>query len=137
MTDEDSTKVDVYFPEDVFYDWYTGMQINGTGDYITLTEQGLTDIPLFLRGGIIVPLRIESVMTTTELRDKDFELLIPLRSNGTASGRLYLDDGVSLEQKGTTFVQFSYADSKLMATGTFDSWIFRRRPEGEGVWWAG
>jgi alpha-glucosidase len=58
-------------------------------------------------------------MTTTELRGKDFELLIPLGPNGTASGQLYLDDGVSLEQSGTTFAQFSYAGGRLVATGDF------------------
>lgn len=120
VTEENSTTVDVYLPVDVFYDWYTGAQVRGTGDSITRTDQGLTDIPLYTRGGVIVPLRSESAMTTTELREKDFELLIPLGSNGTASGQLYLDDGVSLEQNGTTLVQFSYADDKLVVSGTFD-----------------
>lgn len=119
VTEEASTTVQVYLPQGVFYDWYTGVQVLGTGDYITVTDQGLTDIPLYLRGGVIVPLRNESAMTTTELRGKDFELLIPLGPNGTASGQLYLDDGVSLEQSGTTFVQFSYADGRLVATGDF------------------
>lgn len=120
VTEENSTSVDVYLPDDVFYDWYTGVQVNTTGGYTTLTDQNLTDIPLFLRGGVIVPLRAESAMTTTELRQKDFELLIPLGQDGTARGQLYLDDGVSLDQGGaTTFVQFVYADGKLAATGTF------------------
>lgn len=120
VTDEDSTSVDVYLPADVFYDWYTGAQITGTGAYITVTDQAITDIPLYLRGGVIVPLRNESAMTTTALREKDFELLVPLGSDGTASGQLYLDDGGSLEQSATTLVQFSYADGTLTATGTFD-----------------
>lgn len=120
VTEEGSTSVDVYLPDDVFYDWYTGARVNTTGGYVTLTDQNLTDIPLFLRGGVIVPLRAESAMTTTELREKDFELLIPLAADGTASGQLYLDDGVSLDQGGaTTLVQFEYADGKLAATGSF------------------
>ncbi|KAI7786446.1 glycosyl hydrolase family 31 [Diaporthe eres] len=120
VTEEGSTSVDVYLPDDVFYDWYTGARVNTTGGYTTIADQNLTDIPLFLRGGVIVPLRAESAMTTTELREKDFELLIPLGADGTASGQLYLDDGVSLDQGGaTTFVQFSYADGKLAATGSF------------------
>lgn len=120
VTEEDSTSVDVYFPDDIFYDWYTGAQVNTTGGYTTLTDQNLTDIPLFLRGGVIVPLRAESAMTTTELRQKDFELVIPLGADGTARGQLYLDDGVSLDQDGaTTLVQFEYADGKLAATGSF------------------
>ena len=120
VTEEGSTSVDVYLPDDVFYDWYTGAPVNTTGGYTTMADQNLTDIPLFLRGGVIVPLRAESAMTTTELREKDFELLIPLGADGTASGQLYLDDGVSLDQGGaTTLVQFTYADGKLAATGSF------------------
>lgn len=116
---ENATSVDVYLPDDVFYDWYTQKQIQGTGSYITVTGQGLTDIPLYLRGGVVVPLRAESAMTTTELREKDFELLIVPGRDGTASGQLYLDDGVSLEQDGTSLVQFDYADGKLVVGGSF------------------
>lgn len=120
VTEEGATSVDVYLPDDVFYDFYTQEQIQGAGEYITVTDQGLTDIPLYWRGGNIVPLRTESAMTTTELRDKNFSLLIALGRDGKASGQLYIDDGVSLEQNATTFVQFSYADGKLVAGGTFD-----------------
>lgn len=120
VTAEDATSVDVYLPDDVFYDWYTQKQINGTGAYITVADQGLTDIPLYLRGGVIVPLRVESAMTTAELRKKDFELLIVPGRNGTASGQLYLDDGVSLEQNGTALVQFDYQDGKLVVGGSFE-----------------
>lgn len=119
VTEEDATSVDVYLPEDIFYDWYTQEQIQGTGGYITVTDQGLTDIPLYIRGGVVFPLRVESANTTTELRDKDFELLIAPGSDGTASGQLYLDDGVSLEQDGITLVQFNYADGKLVVGGSF------------------
>lgn len=120
VTEENATSVDVYLPDDVFYDWYTQQQIEGNGSYITVADQALTDIPLYLRGGVIVPLRAESANTTTALREKDFALLIVLDRNSTAKGQLYLDDGVSLEQtNGTTLVQFSYADGKLVAEGTF------------------
>lgn len=120
VTEENATSVDVYLPDDVFYDWYTQERIQGNGSYITVADQALTDIPLYLRGGVIVPLRAESANTTTALREKDFALLIVLDRNSTAKGQLYLDDGVSLEQtNGTTLVQFSYADGKLVAEGTF------------------
>lgn len=127
VTQEDATSVDVYLPDDVFYDWYTQKLVQGTGAYITVTDQGLTDIPLYVRGGVIIPLRVESATTTTALREKDFELLIAVGRNGTASGSLYLDDGVSLEQNGTTFVQFSYGGGKLVVGGTFGY------PEGSDI----
>ncbi|KAJ9141692.1 Family 31 glycosyl hydrolase [Pleurostoma richardsiae] len=119
VTEENATSVSVYLPQDVFYDWYTGVQVKGTGSYVTLDDQGLTDIPLYLRGGVIVPLRLKSAMTTTELRDQDFELVVPLGADGKAQGQLYLDDGVSEEQAGTTLVDFSYARGTLKASGHF------------------
>lgn len=121
VTEENATSVDVYLPDDVFYDWYTQAPVQGNGSYVTVADQGLTDLPLYLRGGVIVPLRAASANTTTALRTQDFALLIALGRDGTAKGQLYLDDGVSLEQpgNGTTLVQFSYANGTLVADGTF------------------
>ncbi|KAK3325139.1 glycoside hydrolase family 31 protein [Apodospora peruviana] len=119
VTEKDATSVDVYLPNDIFYDWYTHEKIQGRGRNIRVADQSLTDIPLYLRGGVIVPLRTKSAMTTTELREQDFELLIPVGSDGKAQGQLYLDDGVSLEQKGTTNIKFVYTNGVLTATGTW------------------
>jgi alpha-glucosidase len=119
VTHEDATSVDVYLPDDVFYDWYTHKRVRGRGKTIRVDNQTLTDIPLFLRGGVIVPARVKSGMTTAEVREQDFELVIPVGVDGTAEGRLYLDDGISLEQKGTTDVTFKYKRGVLTAKGRF------------------
>lgn len=125
VTEENATSVDVYLPDDVFYDFHTYARVGGTDEEgasttITVEDQGLTDIPLFLRGGVIVPLRTKSGMTTTEVRAQDFELLVPLGRDGKAAGELYLDDGVSIEQaSGTTDVQFAFADGVLTVDGAF------------------
>ncbi|CAN8104774.1 unnamed protein product [Discula destructiva] len=119
VTEQGATSVDVYFPDDVFYDCYTSEQIQGKGAYMTISNQSITDIPLYLRGGVVVPLRNESAMTTTELRTKDFELVIAPGRNGTAKGQLYMDDGVSIEQSATTLANFNYADGKLVIDGSF------------------
>jgi len=119
VTEEGATSVDVYFPNDVFYDWYTYERIRGRGSFVTVTDQSLTDIPLYLRGGVIVPLRLNSTMTTTELRKQNFELLVPVAADGTAKGRLYIDDGVSIQQESFTLVDFTYKDKVLSANGTF------------------
>lgn len=120
VTEEQATSVEVYLPHDVFYDWYSHKRIQGRSRTVRVADQGLTDIPLFLRGGVIVPTRAKSAMTTAELREQHFELLVPLGADGTASGQLYLDDGVSLEQHGaTTLVTFKYAHGVLMAWGRF------------------
>ncbi len=119
VTQEGATSVDVYLPNDVFYDYYTHKQVRGQGKTIRITNQGLTDIPLFLRGGVIIPSRVKSGMTTTEVREQNFELIVPVGADGTATGQLYLDDGVSLQQQGTTLINFSYKRGVLTAKGTF------------------
>ncbi|KAK4033891.1 glycoside hydrolase [Parachaetomium inaequale] len=119
VTEEGSTSVDVYLPDDIFYDFYTHKSIRGRGRTIRVDNQGLTDIPLFLRGGVIVPARVKSGMTTAEVREQNFELLIPVGADGTATGQLYLDDGVSLEQQGTTLITFKYRRGVLTARGTW------------------
>lgn len=116
---EGETSVDVYLPDDVFYDFYTHERVRGKGATVTVSDVGITDIPLYLRGGVIVPLRLNGTMTTTELRKQDFELVIPVGKDGKARGRLYIDDGVSLAQKSVTLVDFVYADKTLSANGTF------------------
>nr|BAD08418.1 alpha-glucosidase [Sarocladium implicatum] len=118
VLDEGETSVDVYLPKGLFYDWYTHEAIEGKGDTITIAEQDTTMIPLLIRGGVIIPLRAASAATTTAVRDEDFELLIPLDEEGKASGELYIDDGVSIEQKSHTLVKFSYEKGSLRLQGT-------------------
>lgn len=120
VTEENSTSVDVYLPKDVFYNFYTHEKVQGQGENVPHTNQEWSDLPLYLKGGVIVPLRTKSAMTTTDLRKQDFELLVPLCEDGTARGELYLDDGHSLEQPHTTLVEFTYENGTLTATGQFD-----------------
>ncbi|KAH8899784.1 family 31 glycosyl hydrolase [Thozetella sp. PMI_491] len=117
--EQDATSVSVYLANDVYYDWYTHERIRGKADFVTVSNQNLTDIPLYIKGGVIIPLRLESGMTTTEVRTKDFELIVPIGADGTAKGQLYLDDGVSVEQKGITYIDFEYSKGTLTAKGVF------------------
>uniref|UniRef100_A0A8H7NLK5 Probable alpha/beta-glucosidase agdC n=1 Tax=Bionectria ochroleuca TaxID=29856 RepID=A0A8H7NLK5_BIOOC len=97
VTEEDSTSVDIYLPDDIFYEWDTRKPVRGKGDWVNLDYVGYDRIPVHIRGGCVVPLRAESANTTTELRRKGFELLVAPGLDGSASGFLYTDDGVSLD----------------------------------------
>lgn len=120
VTEENQTSVTAYFPKDIFYDWYTGAPLRGKGANVTLSNIDITHIPIHVRGGSIVPIRSSSAMTTTELREKSFELIIAPGLDGSASGSLYLDDGDSLKQQSTTEVQFKYRRGTLLVKGKFD-----------------
>ncbi len=119
VTEQDATSVDVYLANDVYYDWYTHKRIRGKAEAVTMSNQSLTDIPLFIKGGVILPLRNASAMTTTELRNNDFELIIPIGADGTAKGQLYIDDGVHINQAAITYINFEYSKGTLTASGSF------------------
>jgi alpha-glucosidase len=113
MTEENSTSVDVYFPRDIFFELWTYAEVQGQRANITITDQGLTNIPLHVRGGVILPMRVEGANTTTTLRTKDFTLLVPVGTDGTASGQLYLDEGDAIVQPSTSHITFKYQYGQL------------------------
>ncbi|KAI5837213.1 alpha-glucosidase [Morchella snyderi] len=119
VTAENATSVDIYLPKDIFYDFESLAPVQGAGKNVTLEDVGFDSIPLHIRGGGIIPLRSESAMTTTELRTKDFELVVAPGMDNRAEGSLYLDDGVSIEQQATVDVWFAYFRGVLKATGDF------------------
>lgn len=119
VTEENSTSVDIYLPDDVFYDFTSSARIEGHGAEVALSNVSFTQIPVYIRGGTIVPLRAKSAMTTAELREQDFEIVVAPSRNGTAVGSLYLDDGVSLEQENTADISFTFDGHKLSMDGSF------------------
>lgn len=119
VTEENSTNVSIYLPNDIFYDFWTGAPVNGTGSYVQLTEIPYTSIPLHIRGGSIIPLRVRSANTTADLRKQNFTLIVAPSLTGTATGSLYLDDGESIEQSATSEIQFNYDGRRLSTSGTF------------------
>ncbi|KAG8896761.1 hypothetical protein FRC00_005310 [Tulasnella sp. 408] len=120
VTQENSTSVDIYLPKDTFYDYFTLAPVQGSGAKVSLTNVNFTDIPLHIRGGGILPMRVESAMTTVALRQKDFQIVVAPNASGTATGYLYIDDGVSINQPKTTDVTFQYAKGTLKASGKFN-----------------
>lgn len=120
VTADNATSVDIYLPKDTFYDFTTLVPVQGEAQNVSLTNVNFTTIPVHIRSAVVLPLRIESAMTTAELRTKDFEIVVAPGSNGTASGSLYLDDGVSLVQThGVSEVTFAYSGTKLTVSGHF------------------
>lgn len=119
VTEPDSTSVTFYLPDDIFYDLFNLTAIRGSGESITYDNVMFDAIPVHIRGGSIIPARVNSAMTTTELREQDFELLIALDEDGRAEGSLYLDDGENLEQEGVSEIEFTFDGGVISMGGTF------------------
>ena len=90
----------VYLPKGVWYDYWTNKKYEG-GKMISV-EAPLETVPMFVRGGAIIP-------TWPEMKyvgEKPVDLItfnIYSDENGAASATLYEDDGVSPAYKQNTF----------------------------------
>ena len=120
VTEENVTSVDIYLPNDMFYDYNNNFApVRGNGTNVTLHDVGFQTIPLHIRGGTVLPLRSGNANTTTELRKRGFNLLIALGLNSSATGSLYLDEGNLIDQPSTTELTFSYANQTFSMNGIF------------------
>lgn len=119
VTQQDSTSVSFYLPQDTFYDFFTLKKVSGSGSSITYSNVSTSDIPVHIKGGSIIAARVNGANTTTALRDVDFELLVAPDGDGNASGSLYLDDGESVEQSGTSEIEFSFDGTTIKMHGSF------------------
>jgi len=119
VVDEGATSVSIYFPDDQFYDFFTYKPMRGNGAYVTINDVSLTQIPVYIKGGSVIALRSDGANTTTALRLLDFNLVVAPGLDGTASGSLYLDDGVSIKQATTSVIHFAYDGTTLSMSGTF------------------
>jgi alpha-glucosidase len=119
---EDVTTVDVYMPDDAWYNFLTHEPVTGLGATVALGDVSYTEIPVYIKGGAVLPLRVHSENTTTDLRNVDFELVVAPSTNGTATGTLYLDDGVSIQQSATFTATYQYDNKQLnvQKEGFFD-----------------
>ncbi|KAE9548745.1 hypothetical protein FO519_008036, partial [Halicephalobus sp. NKZ332] len=91
------TTVDAYLPPKSkwysMYDSYYGVaQTNGNSTY---PAPWTSLIPVFIRGGYILP-RQASALTTVLARKNRFELVVALDSSNSASGEFFWDDGDSI-----------------------------------------
>ncbi|XP_017666877.1 PREDICTED: sucrase-isomaltase, intestinal-like isoform X1 [Lepidothrix coronata] len=97
VLDEGARSVDVYFPDAEWFDYYTGLKVPSAWkkNYSTVSAP-LSKIPLFIRGGYILPEQAPAT-TTTKSRLNPFGLIIALDEQGEASGSLFWDDGDSID----------------------------------------
>ncbi|KAF2112173.1 glycosyl hydrolases family 31-domain-containing protein [Lophiotrema nucula] len=99
---------------EVWYDWYTHEKVDAEAGVNTTIDAPLGHIPVFIRGGSVVPLQ-EPGYTTRDSRQNPWGLIVALSGDGDASGDLYIDDGESIEPNATKTISFKAWDGKLKA----------------------
>ncbi|KAF1955215.1 alpha-glucosidase precursor [Byssothecium circinans] len=95
-----------------WYDWYTGERVNAEAGVNTTISAPLGHIPVFIRGGAVLPTQ-EPGYTTTESRRNPWGIIVALDDEGGAEGSLYVDDGESLGPTEWLDVSFKAYDGAL------------------------
>ncbi|CAE6475272.1 unnamed protein product [Rhizoctonia solani] len=97
VTEPGVEKTHVYLAEaQPYYDYQTYEVYQGSepGKNITVPAP-LEKIPVFVRGGYVVPTRERPRRSSPLMKNDPFTLLMALDNQGSAGGDLYLDDGES------------------------------------------
>jgi mannosyl-oligosaccharide alpha-1,3-glucosidase len=107
------TEVTVPLPSDtLWYNYFSGEMV-AAGAHTMPVDIGT--IPVFLRGGHIVPMKLRLRRSTYAARLDPFTLFVALNVQGNSYGDLYLDDGTTFDYTSGAFVHrvFSYSKSTL------------------------
>jgi len=94
-------------------DWYTHEVLNYTSGANTTLSAPLGHINVHVRDGAAILLHKTPGYTITETRKSDYNLLVHLSANGTASGKAYMDDGESQPPTPYRELEFAAADGKV------------------------
>ncbi|KAJ1955350.1 hypothetical protein EC988_001931 [Linderina pennispora] len=112
---EGATTVDAFFPAGVWYDWYNYKAIWASSNVVKL-DAPLEHVNVHIRGGKIIPAQVPA-MTTAESRKGDFSIIVATDVEGSAEGKLYWDDGETLNT-AHRWVNFAYHDYNLAISST-------------------
>ncbi|CAF1330547.1 unnamed protein product [Adineta ricciae] len=112
---QNSTTVHAYVPQDVWYEFPSGIQINKVGQYVDF-ETPIQKINVHVRGGFIIPMQIPGPNLVYG-RTNPLEFLVALSQSGSASGSLFWDDGDSMdtiETKSYSYFEFNVTTSNTL-----------------------
>jgi hypothetical protein len=111
VVDEGATFVEIVKPPGYWYDFYSGQRIKSDFN----RSVTLDDIPVYVRGGRIVPLYRSHGDTALKTIVTPLTLLIALDEKDRAEGSIYLDDGISFDYAQGKFLHrnFTFKDNVL------------------------
>jgi len=114
VTSEGAKSVKVYLPAGLWYDFDTYEAKSGSRSIEV--ETPLNKVPVFFRGGSIVPTRQRQRRSTTQQENDPFTLIIAPDDSNQAEGDLYLDDGKTFDyQKKEAYdlIHYQFKNSVL------------------------
>jgi alpha-glucosidase (family GH31 glycosyl hydrolase) len=109
--------VDAYFPTGKWYNLFTLENFESAGEVVNLATE-LEEANAHLRGGKVLPMASTGGLTTVDVQNDDFSLVVALPSEsdaeGLSEGELFVDDGESIEV--TSFLHMVYSATSTCLT---------------------
>ncbi|XP_050693743.1 sucrase-isomaltase, intestinal-like [Eriocheir sinensis] len=102
---------DVYFPQGVWYNLIEG-SLAATGPTTLTVDAPLEVIPLYVRGGVILPFQEPSITTTDSILNP-YGMTVALDETGYAFGRLFWDGGDSNVMETSYMCVMEFLDNTL------------------------
>ncbi|VDO93580.1 unnamed protein product [Heligmosomoides polygyrus] len=100
IVEPNAVQASLYLPgkREIWYDWETSKPRPSPG--AVQSPATLTSIPMYQRGGTVIPVREEVAGSSKLMRDNPLTLYIALNMKGDfANGTVYIDDGESYSYK--------------------------------------
>ncbi len=105
----------VWFPEGVWYNWFTGEKYVGPKE--TFVTADINEIPLFVKGGVPIPMQpYMQRMTTTPLKELVIRVF-PGEDGKTYTTTLHEDDGVTQDYKKEFFPKYTTTEISYTRNG--------------------
>uniref|UniRef100_A0A663LLK8 Uncharacterized protein n=1 Tax=Athene cunicularia TaxID=194338 RepID=A0A663LLK8_ATHCN len=119
VTEKEAKAVSVLLPgsEEIWYDFRKFKRMEDPG--ILKIPVTLENIPVFQRGGTVIPLKTAAGKSTEWMIDISYELHVALDTEACAIGELYLDDGHSfqyLHKKQFLYRKFTFHKNILTSS---------------------
>mmetsp|Transcript_1756 Transcript_1756/g.2602 ORF Transcript_1756/g.2602 Transcript_1756/m.2602 type:complete len:913 (+) Transcript_1756:17-2755(+) len=111
VTQKDATIKKVYYPgKGSWYCFESGKRISRTGPSSRDVPVTLASVPIYQRGGSIIPTRRRVRRSSTQMDSDPLTLNVALSHKLDAHGELYLDDGSSFEYRThNRFLRLSFS----------------------------
>ncbi len=100
VTKDDDLRREVYLPQGVWYDFWTDRHV--TGPQKMIVDAPIDHIPIFVRGGAIIP--TQQIVQYADQAPID-PLVFEIYPEGTSSRDYYEDDGISFDYRRGVFLR--------------------------------
>ncbi|XP_071162739.1 neutral alpha-glucosidase AB-like isoform X2 [Mytilus edulis] len=129
ITEQGGTGTNVYFPgaNDVWYDILTAEKyLGGKSIYVNAP---LEKIPVFQRGGSVIPRKMRVRRSSGLMHDDPITLFICLDRQGKASGDMYADDYHTFQYQNGKYLhrQFTFSNNKLTNSNADKNGVFETK----------